>query len=79
MSVLGMAFIIYIQVVCMILGVASIITLLLEIILHGINKIFNRKLDLPIMTIEYFYLGIVVFISSVIIGLVIQEIFFLIN
>ena len=76
MSVLGMAFIIYIQVVCMILGVASIITLLLEIILHGINKIFNRKLDLPIMTIEYFYLGIVVFISSVIIGLVIQEIFF---
>ena len=79
MSVLGMAFITYIQVVCMILGVASIITLLLEIILHGINKIFNRKLDLPIMTIEYFYLGIVVFISSVIIGLVIQEIFFLIN
>ena len=71
MSVLG--------VVCMILGVAFIITLLLEIILHGINKIFNRKLDLPIMTIEYFYLGIVVFISSVIIGLVIQEIFFLIN
>ena len=79
MSVLGMAFITYIQVMCMILGVASIITLLLEIILHGINKIFNRKLDLPIMTIEYFYLGIVVFISSVIIGLVIQEIFFLIN
>ena len=79
MSVLGMAFITYIQVVCMILGVASIITLLLEIILHGINKIFNRKLDLPIMTIEYFYLNIVVFISSVIIGLVIQEIFFLIN
>lgn len=71
MSVLG--------VVCMILGVAFIITLLLEIILHGINKIFNRKLDLPIMTIEYFYLNIVVFISSVIIGLVIQEIFFLIN
>ena len=71
MSVLG--------VVCMILGVAFIITLLLEIILHGINKIFNRKLDLPIMTIEYFYLSIVVFISSVIIGLVIQEIFFLIN
>lgn len=79
MSVLGMAFITYIQVVCMILGVASIITLLLEIILHDINKIFNRKLDLPIRTIEYFYLGIVVFISSVIIGLVIQEIFFLIN
>lgn len=76
MSVLGMAFIIYIQVVCMILGVASIITLLLEIILHGINKIFNRKLDLPIMTIEYFYLNIVVFISSVIIGLGIQKIFF---
>ena len=43
MSVLGMAFITYIQVVCMILGVASIITLLLEIILHDINKIFNRK------------------------------------
>ena len=43
MSVLGMAFITYIQVVCMILGVASIITLLLEIILHGINKIFNRN------------------------------------
>ncbi len=79
MSVLGMAFITYIQVVCMILGVACIITLLLEIILHDINKIFNRKLDLPIRTIEYFYLGIVVFISSVIIGLVIQEIFFLIN
>lgn len=79
MSVLGMAFLTYIQVVCMILGVASIITLLLEIILHGINKIFNRKLDSPIMTIEYFYLNIVVFISSVIIGLVIQEIFFLIN
>ena len=79
MSILGLAFITYIQVVCMILGVASIITLLLEIILHGINKIFNRKLDLPIRTIEYFYLGIVVFISSVIIGLVIQEIFFLIN
>ena len=71
MSVLG--------VVCVILGVAFIITLLLEIILHDINKIFNRKLDLPIRTIEYFYLGIVVFISSVIIGLVIQEIFFLIN
>lgn len=71
MSVLG--------VVCMILGVAFIITLLLEIILHDINKIFNRKLDSPIRTIEYFYLGIVVFISSVIIGLVIQEIFFLIN
>lgn len=71
MSVLG--------VVCMILGVAFIITLLLEIILHDINKIFNRKLDLPIRTIEYFYLGIVVFVSSVIIGLVIQEIFFLIN
>ena len=68
MSVLG--------VVCMTLGVASIITLLLEIILHGINKIFNRKLDLPIMTIEYFYLNIVVFISSVIIGLGIQKIFF---
>ena len=79
MSVLGMAFITYIQVVCMILGVAFIITLLFEIILHDINKIFNRKLDLPIRTIEYFYLGIVVFISSVIIGLVIQEIFFLIN
>ena len=79
MSVLGKAFITYIQVVCMILGVAFIITLLLEIILHDINKIFNRKLDLPIRTIEYFYLGIVVFISSVIIGLVIQEIFFLIN
>lgn len=76
MSVLGMAFLTYIQVVCMILGVASIITLLLEIILHGINKIFNRKLDLPIMTIEYFYLNIVVFISSVIIGLGIQKIFF---
>ena len=71
MSVLG--------VLCMNLGVAFIITLLLEIILHDINKIFNRKLDLPIRTIEYFYLGIVVFISSVIIGLVIQEIFFLIN
>jgi len=71
MSVLG--------VVCMILGVAFIITLLLGIILHDINKIFNRKLDLPIRTIEYFYIGIVVFISSVIIGLVIQEIFFLIN
>ena len=39
-------------VVCMILGVASIITLLLEIILHGINKIFNRKLDLPIEKCE---------------------------
>lgn len=76
MSVLGMAFLTYIQVVCMILGVASIITLLLEIILHGINKIFNRKLDSPIMTIEYFYLNIVVFISSVIIGLGIQKIFF---
>ena len=62
-----------------VLGVAFIIPLLLGIILHDINKIFNRKLDLPIMTIEYFYLGIVVFISSVIIGLVIQEIFFLIN
>ena len=48
----------------------------LGIILHGINKIFNRKLDLPIMTIEYFYLNIVVFISSVIIGLGIQKIFF---
>ena len=68
MSVLG--------VVCMILGVAFIINLLLEIILNGINKIFNRKLDLPIMTIEYFYLNIVVFISSVIIGLGIQKIFF---
>ena len=68
MSVLG--------VVCMILGVAFIITLLLGIILHDINKIFNRKLDLPIRTIEYFYLGIVVFISSVIIGLGIQKIFF---
>lgn len=79
MSILGMAFITYIQVVCMILGVTSIITLILEIILHSVNKIFNRKLDLPIRTIEYFYLGIVVFISSVIIGLVIQEIFFLIN
>ena len=76
MSVLEFTFITYIQVVCMILGVASIITLLLEIILHGINKIFNRKLDLPIMTIEYFYLNIVVFISSVIIGLGIQKIFF---
>ena len=76
MSILGLAFITYIQVVCMILGVASIITLLLEIILHDINKIFNRKLDLPIRTIEYFYLGIVVFISSVIIGLGIQKIFF---
>mgnify|MGYP003432225805 FL=1 len=68
MSVLG--------VVCMILGVAFIITLLLEIILHDINKIFNRKLDLPIRTIEYFYLGIVVFISSVIIGLKKKKIFF---
>ena len=68
MSVLG--------VVCMILGVAFIITLLLGIILHDINKIFNRKLDLPIRTIEYFYLNIVVFISSVIIGLGIQKIFF---
>ena len=68
MSVLG--------VVCVILGVAFIITLLLGIILHDINKIFNRKLDLPIRTIEYFYLNIVVFISSVIIGLGIQKIFF---
>ena len=68
MSVLG--------VVCMILGVAFIITLLLGIILHDINKIFNRKLDLPIMTIEYIYINIVVFISSVIIGLGIQKIFF---
>ena len=76
MSILGLAFITYIQVVCMILGVASIITLLLEIILHDINKIFNRKLDLPIRTIEYFYLNIVVFISSVINGLGIQKIFF---
>ena len=76
MSILGLAFITYIQVVCMILGVASIITLLLEIILYGINKIFNRKLDLPIMTIEYFYINLVVFISSVIIGLGIQKIFF---
>ena len=76
MSILGLAFITYIQVMCMILGVAFIITLLLVIILHDINKIFNRKLDLPIRTIEYFYLGIVVFISSVIIGLGIQKIFF---
>ena len=76
MSILGLAFLTYIQVVCMILGVATIITLLLEIILHGINKIFNRKLDLPIMTIEYFYLNLVVFISNVIIGLGIQKIFF---
>ena len=76
MSILGLAFITYIQVMCMILGVASIITLLLEIILYGINKIFNRKLDLPIMTIEYFYINLVVFISSVIIGLGIQKIFF---
>ena len=76
MSILGLAFITYIQVMCMILGVASIITLLLEIILYGINKIFNRKLDLPIMTIEYFYINLVVFISSVIIGIGIQKIFF---
>lgn len=76
MSVLGMFFITYIQVVCMILGVTSIITLILEIILHGVNKVFNRKLDLPIMTIEYFYLNIVVFISSVVIGIGIQKIFF---
>lgn len=68
MSVLG--------VVCMILGVASIITLLLEIILHSINKIFNRKLDLPIMTIEYFYLNIIILIFSVVIGVGIQKIFF---
>ena len=76
MSVLGMFFITYIQVVCMILGVTSIIILILEIILHGVNKVFNRKLDLPIMTIEYFYLNIVVFISSVVIGIGIQKIFF---
>lgn len=76
MSVLGMVFIIYIQVVCMILGVASIITLILEIILHGVNKVFNMKLNLPIMTIEYFYLNIVVFIFSVVIGIGIQKIFF---
>lgn len=76
MSVLGMFFITYIQVVCMILGVTSIITLILQIILHGVNKVFNRKLDLPIMTIEYFYLNIVVFISSVVIGIGIQKIFF---
>ena len=76
MSVLGMVFITYIQVVCMILGVTSIITLILEIILHGVNKIFNSKLNLPIMTIEYFYLNIVVFIFSVVIGIGIQKIFF---
>lgn len=76
MSVLGMVFITYIQVVCMILGVASIITLILEIILHGVNKVFNIKLNLPIMTIEYFYLNIVVFIFSVVIGIGIQKIFF---
>lgn len=76
MSVLGMVFITYIQVVCMILGVTSIITLILEIILHGVNKVFNRKLNLPIMTIEYFYLNIVVFIFSVVIGIGIQKIFF---
>ena len=76
MSVLGMFFITYIQVVCMILGVTSIITLILQIILYGVNKVFNRKLDLPIMTIEYFYLNIVVFISSVVIGIGIQKIFF---
>ena len=76
MSVLGMAFIIYIQVVCMILGVTSIITLILEIILHSVNKIFNRKLDLPIMTIEYFYLNIIILIFSVVIGVGIQKIFF---
>lgn len=76
MSVLGMVFITYIQVVCMILGVASIITLILEIILHGVNKVFNMKLNLPIMTIEYFYLNIVVFIFSVVIGIGIQKIFF---
>ena len=76
MSVLGMVFIIYIQVVCMILGVSSIITLILEIILHGVNKVFNMKLNLPIMTIEYFYLNIVVFIFSVVIGIGIQKIFF---
>ena len=76
MSVLGMAFITYIQVVCMILGVTSIITLILEIILHSVSKIFNRKLDLPIMTIEYFYLNIVILIFSVVIGVGIQKIFF---
>lgn len=76
MSVLGMVFITYIQVVCMLLGVASIITLILEIILHGVNKVFNMKLNLPIMTIEYFYLNIVVFIFSVVIGIGIQKIFF---
>lgn len=76
MSVLGMAFITYIQVVCMILGVTSIITLILEIILHSVNKIFNRKLDLPIMTIEYFYLNIIILIFSVVIGVGIQKIFF---
>ena len=76
MSVLGMAFIIYIQVVCMILGVTSIIILILEIILHSVNKIFNRKLDLPIMTIEYFYLNIIILIFSVVIGVGIQKIFF---
>lgn len=76
MSVLGMVFITYIQVVCMILGVVSIITLILEIILHGVNKVFNMKLNLPIMTIEYFYLNIVVFIFSVVIGIGIQKIFF---
>lgn len=76
MSVLGMVFITYIQVMCMILGVASIITLILEIILHGVNKVFNMKLNLPIMTIEYFYLNIVVFIFSVVIGIGIQKIFF---
>lgn len=76
MSVLGMVFITYIQVVCMILGVTSIITLILQIILHGVNKVFNRKLNLPIMTIEYFYLNIVVFIFSVVIGIGIQKIFF---
>lgn len=76
MSILGMAFITYIQVVCMILGVTSIITLILEIILHSVNKIFNRKLDLPIMTIEYFYLNIIILIFSVVIGVGIQKIFF---
>ena len=76
MSILGMAFITYIQVVCMILGVTSIITLILEIILHSVNKIFNRKLDLPIMTIEDFYLNIIILIFSVVIGVGIQKIFF---
>ena len=76
MSILGMAFITYIQVVCMILGVTSIITLILEIILHSVNKIFNRKLDLPIMTIEHFYLNIIILIFSVVIGVGIQKIFF---